>query len=732
MSFMKKYKNLQIVYNILLIILPVFYFAGLQAQNPRGIITIKAGTVLNIGKNACLVTNSNINNKGTLINEGSIVLNGNSAQSFPGITGSIPLMNVLEIKNSSSGITLNQAIKIDKELKLTNGNLALGNYDITIRSTAGKTAAVSAIGVGAGISYGTGRFIVERFINVGTVGHTKSWQLLAVPANGKTINECWQESGAATIGFGTQITHPLGTAAGYDASTANTSIKTYNSATNSFDQGPASTSTLINNAKGYMLFVRGDRTVATGTGTVPTTLRIKGTLFTPANPPAVINVSSGKYESVGNPYASQIDFTQLTKTGGVNNVFYTWDPSLYGSYGVGGYQTMSATNLWIPVPGGGNYTGVQKTIESGQAFFVHSTGSAGSISFSESVKTGNSKLVHRTAVNSTINARQFIRSWLLTAGGLIIDGNAAAFDADLSNEVNAEDALKFMNGGINFGLKRENKLLAVEGRSFIANTDTLFYYTNNLLQQPYRILIIPENIDARKQLWLVDNFLQTQTMVSLNDSTYVNFSVTADPLSAATNRFMLVFKTQTILGVSATTLRAARNADGSIAVYWNTANENNIDNYIVEKSENGIAFKTIIKQNILMNNGAYAGYSFQDILPFKENNFYRIKITFKNGSHTYSNIVKVEPLKTAADISVYPNPVTGKLLNLYFSNQTSGVYNVVVINANAQKVWSNSILYNGSNGKLIVELPRSLSAGNYFIALMNKEGKTFETAFILL
>ena len=729
---MKKFKNLQVVYNILLIMLPVFYFAGLQAQNPRGVIIIKAGTVLNIGKNAFLITNSNINNMGTLINAGSIVLNGNSAQSFPGTAGSIPLMNVLEIKNSGSGITLNRTIKIDKELKLTNGNLALGNFDVTIRSTASQTAAVSAIGVNAGISYGTGRFIVERFINVGTLGHTKSWQLLAVSANGKTINECWQEAGAATIGYGTQITNPLGAAAGYDASTANTSIKTYVSATNTFDQGPASTSTLINNAKGYMLFVRGDRTVATGTGTVPTTLRIKGTLFTPANPPATVNISTGKYESVGNPYASQIDFTQLTKTGGVANVFYTWDPSLYGSYGVGGYQTMSATNAWVPVPGGGNYTGVQKTIESGQAFFVYSSGSAGSISFSESVKTRNSKLVHRTAINSTFISRQFIRSSLLTASGLIIDGNAAAFDDDLSNELDADDAFKFINGGINFGLKRENKLLTVEGRSFVANTDTLFYYTNNLSQQAYRILIVPENIDASKQAWFVDNFLQTKTVVSLHDSTHVNFSVTADPLSAATNRFMLVFKTQTIFGISATTLRAARNADGSIAVHWNTANENNIENYTVEKSANGNTFNTVNKQNILMNNGADANYSFQDILPFKENNFYRIKITFVNGSHSYSSMVKVEPLKTASDISVYPNPVNGKLLNLYFSNQTSGVYNAVVINGNAQKVWANTIMYNSSNGKLIVELPKNTPAGNYFISLMNKEGETFKTAFILL
>ncbi|MBC7424118.1 MAG: hypothetical protein H7334_11770, partial [Ferruginibacter sp.] len=188
----------------------VCFYISLQAQNPNGIITIRPGAMLNIGSKASLVTNSDINNSGTITNAGSIILNGNATQSFPGSAGSIPLMNVLEVKNTGAGITLNNGIKIDKELKLTNGNLALGNYDVTILSKAAQTAAVSAIGAGAGITYGTGKFVIERFINVGSGGHGKSWQLLAVPANGQTIKDCWQEAGAANVGYGTQITNSLG------------------------------------------------------------------------------------------------------------------------------------------------------------------------------------------------------------------------------------------------------------------------------------------------------------------------------------------------------------------------------------------------------------------------------------------------------------------------------------------------------------------------------------------
>ncbi len=714
--------------------LPIlFVTTNMFAQNPHGILTIKPGAYLNIGKNATLVTNSNIDNKGTLKNAGSIILNGNTVQDFPGAGGSIPLMNVLEVNNTGAGVSLNSALPIAKELKLTSGNLALGNYDVTIQSTATQTAAVSAMGAGAGISYGTGRFVVERYINTGSGGHGKSWQLLAVPANGQTIKDCWQEAGVANAGYGTQITNPLGTAAGYDLYTPSTSIKTFVSATSLYDAGPVNTSAIIDNPKGYMLFVRGDRTVATGSGTTGTKLRIRGTLFTFAEPPAVIAVNAGKYESVGNPYASQIDFTMLTRTGGVDNKFYTWDPMLGGLYGVGGYQTITATNAWVPVPGGGNYAGTHTTIESGQAFFIQSTTTAGTLGFGEAVKTGGSNLVNRTESPASSSTRGFIRCTLLTNTGIIAGGNAAAFDTDLSNNVDGDDAPKLMNGGENMGLKRGSSILAVEGRSMIVSSDTLFYYTSNLLQQPYRFLIVPENMDLTKQAWLVDNFLHTQTQVSLSDTSYISFVVTIDAASARTDRFMMLFSPQTILALTATTLRAIRTVDNNIAISWKTIAETNVANYWVEKSANGISFNTIANIMADRNNGADASYVFKDTAPYIENNFYRIKINFANATTKYSEVVKVGPLKNTVDVSVFPNPTTGRILNLDMGKQLEGKYQLLLINTSGQQIWSSKILYSNNNGnKIVVELPNKLAAGNYKLCVLNKELKKITIDVTLL
>ena len=62
-------------------------------------------------------------------------------------------------------------------------------------------------------------------------------------------------------------------------------------------------------------------------------------------------------------------------------------------------------------------------------------------------------------------------------------------------------------------------------------------------------------MDVTKQAWLVDNFMQSQKLISLVDSNAINFNVTNDPVSSSPDRFMLVFKPPTVLAVSATTLR---------------------------------------------------------------------------------------------------------------------------------------------------------------------------------
>src|SRR3569623_399650 len=158
------------------------------------------------------------------------------------------------------------------------------------------------------------------------------------------------EDQRTSSGYGTYLTSPHGTTAGFDANSPGDAIKYYDSNSNSW-VGVSSANNSIYNSVGYMVFIRGDRTVdgTTITTATPTILRTKGNLFSGTQ--TAISVLPGHYQSIGNPYASPVDFSLLPKTN-VDNLYYALDPILYGSYGFGGYQTISATNNWQPIPGG--------------------------------------------------------------------------------------------------------------------------------------------------------------------------------------------------------------------------------------------------------------------------------------------------------------------------------------------------------------------------------------------
>jgi hypothetical protein len=196
---------------------------------------------------------------------------------------------------------------------------------------------------------------------------------------------------------------------------------------------------------------------------------------------------------------------------------------------------------------------------------------------------------------------------------------------------------------------------------------------------------------------------------------------------------MLVFQLQRVLAVTSTILQADRNTDVSINTNWKTAMENNIKSYTIERAKDDMIFNTIATKDIVANNGSTANYSFKDNNALEGINFYRVKINALNGEMTYSNVVKVEALKTKTFISLYPNPVSGRTLSLNFTGSASINYQAVVVNEVGQRIWTGSVYKDNSiGGKISLTLPKGIAAGNYVLLLYDKNGKSLSLPFILL
>ncbi len=713
-------------------------------------ITLNPGTTLKIDSNATLFVYGNFINNGSLTNNGSISLTGTTTQTFPG-QGTIVRMNTLQI-NNSAGVSLDNSININLELKPTNGILALGNFDITLKSDANATASVSAIGSNAGFTYGNGRFVVERYIPTGSgIGqHGKSWQFITAPVRGtQTVKQSWQEN--ATLpnqnpnpGYGIQITSELPDALtlGFDVRSTTSSMKIYDSATNVFTGIPSTNNYPIQNKKGFMVFIRGNRNVTTISQLPePTTLRSRGTIHAlGADAPDGIRIAAGGYQSIGNPYPSAIDFTNTTgvvfdRGNSIDNAYYVWDPRLTGTYGNGGYQTISAVNNWIPVPGGtSNYptSVVAPKIQSGQAFFMHATGSGGLVSFNENAKTSGSVLVNRENNSSSIDSteKQLFESGLfvlLNGEYKMADGNFLVTSSAYSNDYNADDALKLSNSAENFSLTRAGKSFAIEARQPIQLTDTIFYSTKGLRTGNYRFKFKPYQMESNGLVpYIIDLHLQTRTMLSFADTTHYDFSVLSNTTSASSNRFMIVMEPSIVLPLQFTKIKALRKNDQKVMVEWNTENESALHHFEVQRSHDARIFESVSNSVQPFNNASSNTYHFEDNNAKNTNLYYRIKAVDLDGSSTFSNIVKLGFNAVKPEILIYPNPVVNHKVCLTFKGHTVGEYQLNLYSTSGQLIKSELVSLTSENQVLTMKLPNNLSAGTYILKC-NLAGETIDT-----
>jgi hypothetical protein len=104
--------------------------------------------------------------------------------------------------------------------------------------------------------------------------------------------------------------------------------------------------------------------------------------------------------------------------------------------------------------------------------------------------------------------------------------------------------------------------------------------------------------------------------------------------------------------------------------------------------------------------------------------YYRIKATMTNGSLTFSEVIKVDGLKEEPAITIYPNPVSGKKLQLHFRTQPAGRYEVQVLNQLGQVLQNSSVMLTSNQKRITIPLGSSINPGQYQINMVGPNGTT--------
>ncbi|MGG9972736.1 hypothetical protein ACQ33O_13170 [Ferruginibacter sp. SUN002] len=668
-------------------------------------------------------SNSNFNNAsnwscGVVPTSGSsIVINSGSGKVT--LDTDFDVTGSFDFNANTAGDTL--IIGAGVELKATGGTIDFHGNPVIIRSTAAGTGSIGQMTTAL---QGASNVTVERFTAQNAY---RGWRMLAIPTQStQKVFASWQESGALDNGFGTLITSPSG-AAGYDAKTPSWSLLSYNPGlVPSWSGATAATNTIniVNNARAWMVYIRGNRTVGVSATDIvtnsPARLRTTGALRTGNQD---VNLVDG-FNLVGNPFASEIDFNNISVlSGSIDNTLQLWDPKVEGLYKLGNFVYFSG-GLCGGCGVGSSYEFNQSNskIESGMAFIVKSNG-ASQIRIAESAKTSGKN------VNGLGFRPQAVPSLLVTGLYPIVnnlpvyaDGTTMAYSGNFSNTIDGNDAVKTSNFGENISMVRDTKLLAIERRSLITDKDSIFYKITGLKTAKYRLELKPSGMDTQGlTAVLEDKYLSTSIPIDLGAVSHYDFDAVSTNIATFTDRFRIVFK---IAGVTPVTISSfkAQQKDATIKVEWNASVENGVKQYEVERSQDGVSFSPIATLAAAANNGAAASYSFTDESPKAGVNYYRIKTVDLSGTTKYTNVVKVTVVKIAAGISLISTMIADNKIAIRLDDQMGGKYFVKLTNLLGQKFLKTSFEHTEGSNTQNITIP-TLNKGTYLLEIITPVGK---------
>ena len=173
-----------------------------------------------------------------------------------------------------------------------------------------------------------------------------------------------------------------------------------------------------------------------------------------------------------------------------------------------------------------------------------------------------------------------------------------------------------------------------------------------------------------------------------------------------------------VSGLPVSLLSFTGNEDnGSIKLAWSTTKEENTNEFIVERSNDGKLF-TSLNTVLATNKNGVNNYIYSDASPLTGVSYYRLKMVDNNGSFTYSKVISINTF-SISPLSLFPNPVlstvTAKFPLVAKGSQLS------IIDASGRKV-ASYLLEEGTTQKQINA--NTLSKGVYTLELSTNGIKT--------
>ena len=687
-------------------------------------LTFTSGNLLIDGRT--LTINGNVTHtSGTISGGANANLNfvGNSSTiNFDQTSSTTRTINNLTVNNAASTLTLGSAVEVTGNLNLNNGTLASGG-NLKLVSNANGTAKIPAI---TGTGAITGNVTVERYVP----SLARRWRFLS-PTISNTTLEDWRGEIFITGGTGSTIVGTTNTG-GFDATVSNSSSAKYYDETVSGVQNNGwtvmpTTATSLVPGKGYLIFVRGDRSSLSRLTGVDNsqnavTMNLIGNVNTGdiSLPVTYTNYSltnDDGWNLLGNPYPCEYDWYSFWNQGNtensgtyysnINPTIYVWDATSNT------YKSFNALSNSGSLSNG--------VIASGQAFFVKASAASPSITFKEQFKSNSLPIqMFKSATADELKIK-------LTFDSVNYDDFNLTYNPLSTNNKDAYDIKKWLNPTVNISsYGYDSVLLALDSRPSIIGIDTIRL---NVTGSNGTYAMLFNNLpSAFANYFLKDLYLNNT--VQLSKGVQYNFNIQSSiAATQGANRF-LILSSNSNLPVTFGEFSAVKEQK-SVQLKWNTLSEINCSRFEIQRSFNNIDFVSLGVVASQGNSNSNAFYSYTDEQPsWSAVNYYRIKQIDKNEKFSYSAIREVQFNRNiqSASISVYPNPVKDFMV---VSSSVLSTGNAIVYLYNAEGLLINEYHTKAiANGALKLSVQNYI-AGFYFIKIKTEDGFVFNQKFIV-
>ncbi len=154
-----------------------------------------------------------------------------------------------------------------------------------------------------------------------------------------------------------------------------------------------------------------------------------------------------------------------------------------------------------------------------------------------------------------------------------------------------------------------------------------------------------------------------------------------------------------------------------VLVDWQTATETNNEYFIVERSKDGINSERIGTVQGAGNSNEVLNYEFVDQNPYSGTSYYRLtQVDYNGQSETFDWVAVNRAADDEPSIQMYPNPLTGGMLNIDFNNIDENVQ-LSIYDFSGRLVYNRSV----DAGQTNIQLAIDLAQGTYSIQIVGSQ-----------